>query len=52
MSEANQQQQQAAPNLTKAQKETAKRLGMSEKEYAVQVDRGIKSGRLNPNNIS
>ncbi len=52
MSEANQQQQQQQTRpLTKDQKDTARRLNMTEKEYAVQVDRGIKNGRLNPNNI-
>ena len=50
MSEANQQQQSTRP-LTKDQKDTARRLGMSEKEYAAQTDKGIKSGRINPSNI-
>ena len=49
MSEANQQQQ--LPKLTEAQKDAARRTGVSEKEFAESTARLIQSGRINPANI-
>ena len=41
----------APPKLTNAQKETARRLGMSEKEYQSATAKLIASGKINPANI-
>jgi hypothetical protein len=41
-----------APSLTTAQRETARRLGMSEREYADAAAAQIKSGKLKKENIS
>jgi phage I-like protein len=49
MSEAN--QTQPTPNLTAAQKDTARRLGMSEKEYAKNTAELIRRGKIDPNNL-
>ena len=48
MSEANPIQ---PPKLTNAQRETARRLGMSEKEYADNTAKLIRTGKINPENI-
>ncbi len=50
MSEATQQQSQPQ-KLTAAQKETAQRLGMSEKEYGDKTAELIKRGRINPEHL-
>ena len=49
MSEANQQQQ--LPKLTEAQKDAARRTGLSEKEFAEATAKLIRSGKINPENI-
>ena len=47
----NQQQQSAQSKLTAAQKDTARRLGMSEKEYAANTAELVRRGKINPENI-
>lgn len=47
MAEANQE----PPKLTNAQKETARRLGMSEKEYHANTVELIRKGKIRPENI-
>lgn len=42
----------APPKLTIAQKETAKRLGMSEKDYATCAAEQIKRGKLKREHIT
>ena len=39
------------PKLTNAQKETARRLGMSEKEYSDNTAKLIQRGKIRPENI-
>lgn len=46
------EQQAPVPTLTKNQKETARRLGMTEKQYAEGVAAQIKSGKLKREHIT
>jgi DNA-binding Lrp family transcriptional regulator len=44
--------EQPANQLTPTQKETARRLGMTEKEYSDNVKKLVASGKLNKGNIT
>lgn len=45
------QQQQQQPKLTNAQKDTARRLGMTEKEYSANTAELVRRGKIRPENI-